>query len=193
MHILSGVFRRKSLPSEPSTKNIFSVALAEKHIQGQLGMSPTGKAGICFKPTESSAFSNLEQEIQAYITLGEKDSGTRYAVKADSYGSRWIILADDQFDDLVTETYMVIQAFSEHGFERCLLAAIFPFHRDGQAVYWIYICKRGTFYPFAPLSETRQRDSSLELTLSALIGEQLPVEQELANWYPLWDVPFDII
>ena len=193
MGILSGVFKRKSLSSESSTKNILSVAVAEKHLQARLGMRPTGKAGICFRTAESSAFSNLEKEIQVYLTLGEKNSGTRYAVKSDSYGSRWIILADDQFDDLVTEAYMVIQAFSEHGFERCLLAAIFPFRREDQTVHWIYTCKRGTFYPFAPLSETRQRDNSLELTLSALIGEQLPVEQELANWYPLWDVPFDII
>jgi hypothetical protein len=56
------------------------------------------------------------------------------------------------------------------------------------SVYIVYLAKRGTFYPFAPTGK-EQRDTELELSLRATIGSDLPVEDDLARWFPLWDIP----
>jgi hypothetical protein len=56
-------------------------------------------------------------------------------------------------------------------------------------VYWIYNYKRGAFYPFAPAGGGEQRDNERELVLKAQLGKELPVEEELARWFPLWGIP----
>ena len=193
MGLLSGLFGRKRVSQEASANAIFAVATAQVSLEIQHRMVPTGKAGVCFRPIDSSFFTDLEREVQAYLTVGAKSSGTRYNVKDDGYGSRWVILQDEQFEDLVTGAYMVTQAFGDHGFQKRLLAAVFPFRQEGQEVQWIYSCQRGTFYPFVPLPGTQRRDNSLELSLSGKVATELPMEKDLGRWYPLWDAPFDAL
>jgi hypothetical protein len=55
-------------------------------------------------------------------------------------------------------------------------------------VYLVYLAKRGTFYPFVP-SGKEQRDTELELRLRSILGNDLPVESDLSNWFPIWDLP----
>jgi hypothetical protein len=52
----------------------------------------------------------------------------------------------------------------------------------------VYLYKRGTFYPFAPLPGDR-RDNSLELQVRGLIGTDVPLESELGRWMALWGAP----
>jgi PspAB-like protein len=52
----------------------------------------------------------------------------------------------------------------------------------------VYLYKRGTFYPFAPM-EGEKRDNALELRLRALLEGELPIEQDLTRWFPIWGVP----
>ena len=56
-------------------------------------------------------------------------------------------------------------------------------------LYWIYTYKRGAFYPVAPAGASEQRDNERELVLKAQMGKELPVEQELERWFPLWGAP----
>jgi hypothetical protein len=55
-------------------------------------------------------------------------------------------------------------------------------------VYVVYLAKRGTFYPFAP-SGKEKRDTELELRLRSVLGKDLPIEEDLSNWFPIWDLP----
>jgi hypothetical protein len=52
----------------------------------------------------------------------------------------------------------------------------------------VYLYKRGTFYPFAPLQGER-RDNELELQVRGTLGGDLPIEPELARWFALWGIP----
>ena len=52
----------------------------------------------------------------------------------------------------------------------------------------IYLYKRGTFYPFAPLDGER-RDNALELQVKGVIGDDLKWEPDLARWFPVWGAP----
>jgi hypothetical protein len=65
---------------------------------------------------------------------------------------------------------------------------VFPFTEDGGTVYFIYNFKRGSFYPFVPSGE-KQRNTEREFQLRAQIGQELPIEPEIARWLPLWDLP----
>lgn len=52
----------------------------------------------------------------------------------------------------------------------------------------IYLYKRGTFYPFAPLPG-QKRDNPLELQVKATVKDDLRVEEDLNRWFPLWGAP----
>ena len=52
----------------------------------------------------------------------------------------------------------------------------------------VYLYKRGSFYPFAPLPG-EQRDGALELKIKALLGNDLRLEQDLSRWFPVWGAP----
>jgi hypothetical protein len=152
-----------------------------------------GKAGICFNPMDSSYFNELESEIKGLLSIGEKSAGTRYRVLDDDYGFRWIILQDDEFEDLVTAAFLTAQSFTDHGFAGRLMAADFPFTYEQDRIHWIFNYKRGTFYPFVPILGRQQRNNALELSLSAKIKEELPIESKLERWYGIWGAPFDAL
>jgi hypothetical protein len=76
------------------------------------------------------------------------------------------------------------------GYGERILCAVFAFEDNrGRPLYWIYNYKRGTFYPFVPAPGEQQRDNESELRLKAQVGKELPIEQELERWFPLWGIP----
>ena len=119
-----------------------------------------------------------------------EDLGTTIEKQDDKFGYRWMILTDSDFEDLVVGVNGVSSSLQAGGYGERVLAAVFAF-RDAkdQPVYWIYNYKRGGYYPFAPAGGEQQRDSERELRLKAQIGRELPVEQELERWFPLWGIP----
>jgi hypothetical protein len=172
---------------------ILAIAVAEPSLSSTHQMFTTGKVGLTFKPNDSEFFSDLENEMRQLLAAGEQMTGTRYSIVTDEYGYRWIIMADDQFEDLAMAVYAVGQSFNEHGCRDQLLAAVFPFTFEGKAVEWIYTYKRGTFYPFVPAPDGQHRDNDTEIGLSEKVAKLLPIEKQLAQWYALWGVPFDAV
>jgi len=77
----------------------------------------------------------------------------------------------------------------EAGFGPQLLCSQVSF-RDPQerVLALVYLYKRGTFYPFAPL-EAQQRDNILELQVRDLLAGELPIEQDLGRWFAVWSAP----
>ena len=114
------------------------------------------------------------EEPYVWATLREHDS---------------VIFRDPDFEDLVVALNTISTQLQESGYGDRLLAAVFPFEREGKTVYFIYNFKRGAFYPFAPAGGAQQRDNERELRLKAQIGADLPVEAELERWFPLWGAP----
>jgi hypothetical protein len=52
----------------------------------------------------------------------------------------------------------------------------------------VYLYKRGTWYPFAPTGPS-QRDNARELSVKAMIGDDLKIEADLSRWFPVWGAP----
>ena len=163
---------------------------AADSLLGRTDIQPSEMAGIVFNPVESSFFDSLDSEIRDLLRVSGRSSGTRFDIEDDSFGTRWVVLDDRDFEDLVSTIHLVSETIHDHGFADRLLAAVFGFRFEGRSAYWIYSYKRGSFYPLV-LSGEQQRDNAAEMRLGAVMEEEkIPVERSLEQWYALWGIPF---
>jgi hypothetical protein len=175
--------RTKGIP--PKADGLFSMATGYITLSTAFSLQPTGKAGICFKPVESGAFTQCENEIVELLKISDTD----FEIEEDAFGYAWIIISDSQFENVVSDLHAVSSTLIDGGYGEQILCAVFPF-QNKQNVFWIYNYKRGQFYPFAPVEpEQHKRDYAYEFRLRSVMQRELPIEQELERWYPLWDVP----
>jgi hypothetical protein len=188
MGFLDALFGRAK-PVKSKTEQIFAISTAAVTLETRWGLKPSGDAAVVFKPLTSSYFGAAEREIDDLLNLAAKEQGSRVRRQGDEFGYQWVMVRDEQFEDLVAAIHMVTLTLQEHGFKDQLLAAVFRFDgAPGGPVYWLYNYKRGTFYPFIP-RDNHQRDNSEELKLSAVMERELPIEKNPAQWYALWGVP----
>jgi hypothetical protein len=155
-----------------------------------LGITTRGGAAIVFQPLATADFDSIVRDMEEVVKATATDSGMTVTSSDDSYGFRWLVLRGSDFDDLVVGINAVGTALEGGGYGERVLCAVFGFEDSRKRrLYWIYNYKRGTFYPFAPAATGEQRDNERELVLKAQIGKELPVEQELERWFPLWGAP----
>ena len=189
MGLLSVLFGRSKL-KKPNRERFFHAVAAEVALNNRIELAPTQKAGIVFNPVESSFFDDLNSEIRELLRISGRETGTHFEIKDDSYGTRWVVLDDPDFEDLVTTIHLVAETIFDHGFGDRLLAAVLGLKYEGVSAYWIYNYKRGGFHPFV-VPELNQRDNRAEMRLGVLMEEEkLPVERSLENLYALWGIPF---
>lgn len=146
MGLLSTLFGRSKL-RKPNRERFFSIVTAADTLRGRTDIRPAEAAGLVFNPVESSFFSNLDAEIRSLLRVSGHATGTRHEIKDDSYGTRWVVLDDRDFEDLVSTIHLVSETIYDHGFADRLLAAVFRFDYERKQAYWIYNYKRGAFYP----------------------------------------------
>ncbi|MCO5381599.1 hypothetical protein RG963_12860 [Methanosarcina sp. Z-7115] len=199
---MDAVLGRSSLPKAKSDK-LFAISTASITLESNLGLKPSGLAGICFKPIGASAYESARKEIQELLEYSSKETETEFRLEKDEFNFLWAIFKDLDFEDLVANIHLVSETLEEHGFGEQILCAIYRFdsepeagtaEREGKAggrkvVYWIYNFKQGTYYPFIPLSG-KQRDSPFEFRLRAEMEREMPIEKNVEKWYPLWGIPF---
>jgi hypothetical protein len=156
-----------------------------------LGTASRGAAAIVFQPLATADFDSIVRDMEEVVRATATDSGMTVTSSDDTYGFRWLVLRGSDFDDLVVGINAVSGALEAGGYGERVLCAVFAFDDSRKRpVYWIYNYKRGTFYPFAPApGGGEERDNERELILKAQIGKELPVEQELERWFPLWGIP----
>jgi hypothetical protein len=180
----------RTRPAQPKLDALFGVTGAAITLEAAAGMKPTGQAAVCFKPASGQGFAAAAEELQGLLELAVKEAGSTLTVTDDRFGYRWVVLADPEMEDLVTSVHLVNSTLEQHGFGPQLLCSVFAFTAGsgGQRFHLVYLYKRGTFYPFAPLDGER-RDNELELQVKAALGGDLPIEPELARWFALWGLP----
>jgi hypothetical protein len=188
MGFLDALFGRAK-PVKAKTEQLFAISTAAVTLETRWGLRPSGAGAVVFKPLTSSYFAEADQEIDGILALAAKEQGSSVRRVGDDFGYQWVIVQDDQFEDLVAAIHMVTLTLQERGFKDQLLAAVFRF--DGGSagpIYWIYNYKRGTFYPFVP-RRNNQRDNAEELRLGAVMERELPMEKNASQWYALWGIP----
>lgn len=179
----------RSKPKQPQLDALFGVTGAAITLEASAGTKPTGQAAVCFKPASGQSFAAASEELHGLLELAVKEAGSTLAVTDDRYGYRWVVLSDPEMEDLVTSAHLVNATLEQHGFGPQLLCSVFAFaDQEGRRFHLVYLYKRGSFYPFAPLDGER-RDNELELRVKATLGGELPIEPELARWFALWGLP----
>ncbi len=174
----------------PAPDRLFALTTAYVTFETELQLMTRGSAGIVFQTLATADFQGIVSEMEEVVRATGGETGTQIETSDDSFGYRWMILRDDDFEDLVVGINAVSTALEGGGYGERVLCAVFPFQdATGSAVYWIYNYKRGTFYPFVPAAGEQQRDTERELRLKAQAGAELPIEAELERWFPLWGIP----
>lgn len=176
--------------AQPAPDRLFAMSTAYVTLETGLRITSRKAAAIVFQPLQTADFEGIVRDMEEVVRATAGDSGTRVDSTDDTFGFRWLILRGQDFDDLVVGVNAVSSALQAGGYGERVLCAVFAFEDDRKRpLYWIYNYKRGSFYPFVPASGEQQRDSERELVLKAQIGADLPLEQELARWFPLWGIP----
>lgn len=168
-------------------EDLFALSTAYVTMESQLDYAPGGEAALCFSGVDSTAFAAARDEVAAVLDAGEAETGTAFEFRTDAHGYDWVVLADGDFEDLVTSAHFAADTMIEAGFGSRLLAAAFAFDhtRTDATGYWLYSFRRGTYYPFVPRG-SHERDSSAEFKLESVLDGELPIEADKGYWYPLW-------
>src|SRR5918911_1491369 len=183
------ILRGKRELKQPAADRLFAMSTAYVKLDLELNLKSTGQAAIVFQPLATADFEGIVRDMEEVVRGTGEDAGTRIDAQDDDFGYRWMVLSDEDFEDLVVGINAVSTALEAGGYGERILCAVFAFRDErDRAVYWIYNYKRGAFYPFAPAGG-EQRDTERELRLKAQIGAELPVEPELERWFPLWGIP----
>ncbi len=182
------LFGRKKL-KDAAGEQLFALSTARITLETELGLKPGGGAAVCFKPLSGGDFARAETELDELLGIAARDSGSRVRRRSDEYGFQWLVVEDDDFEDLVTTVHLVSSELQARGFGPQLLAAMFRFESGDRAVYWIYGYKRGKFWPFVPTGDGQQRDNAEELELKAKLEGELPIEEDLTRWLALYGAP----
>lgn len=188
MGLLDALFGRKKLKGA-TLDRMFALPAARLTLEVECGLTPGGAAAVVFKPMSTSEFARAESDTQQLLDAAAAEAGSRLERRTDDYGYVWVVVRDDDFEDLVTSTHVVSSELSAYGFGEQLLAAAFRFDSDGKPVYLIYGYKRAAFWPFVPSGDGKARDNAMELRLKGELEGTLPMEQDLSRWLALFDAP----
>jgi len=173
----------------PAPDRLFAMSTAYVTLETGLGLKQRDTAGIVFQPLATADFKEIVSDTEELLRGSAEDTGTKVESTDDEFGYRWLILRDPDFEDLVVSLNTVSTQLQSGGYGDRLLACVFAFEENGKPIYLIYNFKRGAFYPFVPAPGEQQRDSERELRLKAQLGAELPWEQDMARWFPLWEIP----
>ncbi|MFH7596020.1 hypothetical protein WDV06_13080 [Streptomyces racemochromogenes] len=190
MGFLDVLFGR-SKPVTPDLDQLFGLPSAAVTLQAALGFTPTGAGSVCFAAIEGGAFAQVRQEVRDLLLADAERADAPVEFNADEYGYSWLVSRrrPDDLPALVGDLHAVNTALQDSGFGPQLLCSLVAFsHPERRPLALVYLYKRGTFYPFAPLPGNR-RDNPLELQVKALLQDDLRIERDLTRWFPLWGAP----
>jgi len=216
MGLLSSIMG-KTKPVQANLDEMFALPSASITLQSAAGMSCSGHAGVCFKPPTGQGFEEMQAEVISLLSMDgtgglhqEKDTfGYQWLVVEDTDIEELVTrihLVNSSLSDSGWGPQLLCSVFgladlsdsadsadsAAPGADAESAALVETSAGPGRLLrstaFLVYLFKRGTFYPFAPLGG-EHRDNELELRIKAIVGADLPFEPDLARWFPLWDAP----
>jgi hypothetical protein len=179
----------RTKPVQPKLDDLFALPTAALTLEASMGLVPTGTGSVCFRAAEGRAFSDIESDVRELLAMGPDAAPVE--ITTDSYGFTWLVCRHPAEDmaGLVTDLHAVNSSLVDGGFGPQLLCTLVSFgDGSGRRLGLVYLYKRGTFYPFAPLA-SEHRDSALELQVRGTVGADLKIESDLGRWFPVWGAP----
>ncbi|WP_405643217.1 hypothetical protein [Streptomyces sp. NBC_00019] len=183
----------RTKPVAPDLDQLFALPSAAVTLEAAAGFTPTGSGAVCFATVEGAAFEQTHREVQALLDADADRDGPPVQLRRDEYGYSWLVSerATDELPQLVNDLHAVNASMEVNGFGPQLLCSLAGFRDgEGRTLALVYLYKRGTWFPFAPLPDGGQRrDNALELRVKAALGDDLRIEQDLSRWFPVWGAP----
>ncbi|MET8179964.1 hypothetical protein [Streptomyces sp. NPDC005336] len=184
----------RTKPVRPDLDRLFGLPGAAVTLEAETGFTPTGQGSVCFASVEGGAFARIQRDVGELLDADTDRGGVPVEFSQDGYGYTWLLAhqAPDDVASLVNDLHAVNTLLQDAGFGPQLLCSLIGFHNasTGRSLALVYLYKRGTFYPFAPLpGGGEKRDSGLELQVRALLGDDLRIEEDLSRWFPVWGAP----
>lgn len=179
----------RTKPAKANLDNLFAMPAASITLNVNANLQSKGVAAVCYKPSSGAAFENTVEEFTSILDATEAPESS-YTITTDTFGYTWVVVVDPELESLTTSIHVINRSLEDHGFAQALLCSAFRFddRTTSTPVYWIYLYKKGTFYPFVPTGPDK-RDNERELALKALAKDDLHIEPDLANWMPTWGLP----
>ncbi|MFJ8309894.1 MULTISPECIES: hypothetical protein [unclassified Streptomyces] len=181
----------RTKPAPPDLDRLFGLPSAAVTVQAAAGFTPTGQGSVCFTTVEGTAFAGIRQDVTDLLNADTERVGASVEFSRDEYGYSWLLSRrePDDLAALVGDLHAVNTALEGSGFGPQLLCSLVGFgNEEGQRFALVYLYKRGTFYPFAPLPGEK-RDNALELRVRAVVADDLRIEPDLSRWFPVWGAP----
>lgn len=183
----------RTQPVAPDLDRLFALPSAAVTLEAATAFRPTGHGAVCFATVEGAAFDQTHREVRALLDADTERTGPPVELERDAYGYSWLVSrrAPGELPQLVNDLHAVNSSMEINGFGPQLLCSLAGFRDDaGRGLALVYLYKRGTFYPFAPLPGGGQRrDSALELQVRAALAGDLRMEEDLGRWFPVWGAP----
>ena len=124
--------------AKPAPDRLFAMSTAAVSLETDAGLTP-GKAAIVFQPLATADFDQIVTDMEEVVHGTGEETGTKISRSDDSFGYRWMILEDDDFEDLVVGVNAVSSALEIGGYGERILCAVFAFReRERRKAYWIY-------------------------------------------------------
>jgi hypothetical protein len=181
----------RTTPAKPDLDELFALPTAAVTLQAAGNLRSTGCGSVCVKSAEGGAFAGLRDQISELLAVDADDGTRKYDEVTDSYGFSWLTrrTSPEDISGLVTDLHAVNDTLNGAGFGPALLCTLVAFS-DGENPTFglVYLYKRGTWYPFAPVGPTK-RDNARELQIRAMVGDDLKIESDLSRWFPVWGAP----
>jgi hypothetical protein len=181
----------RSKPAKPDLDALFALPSAAVTLQAAADLRPTGIGSVCVKAAEGGAFEGLQDEVEQLLAVEDDGGVGKYEETTDTFGFTWLTrrASPDNLSGLVTDLHAVNSTLDAAGFGPALLCTLVAFSDAKQPTLGlVYLYKRGTWYPFAPIGADK-RDNSRELQVRAMLGDDLKIESDLARWFPVWGAP----
>jgi hypothetical protein len=158
-------------------------------LEVELGLRTAGVAAVVFRPMSAGEFARAASDLEQLLDTVAAEAGSRIERKSDSFGFEWLIVRDNDLEDLVAAANLIASELGNAGFGPQLLAAPFRFEGGKHPVYFVYGFKTNSFWPFVPTGDAQGRDNAEELELKAKLEKELPIERDLTKWLALYDAP----
>ena len=182
---------------------LFTLDKACRELYNRGEISAARKAGVIFHPDDKNLYlSNLQKELNTALYTGEGSTKTSFSILDDSHSTKWIVLEDGKFYDLLSSVFTVGNAINSNGGGENIIGLVFEFFftdkRNSQEntettkVYLIYRYDLKAFYPFVPTGDTKgERNRIIENRLGSVLKNYgVIIEPRLEKWLGLWGIPF---
>lgn len=187
MGFFDAVLGRRKMAG-PNLDALFAVPPAALTLESALGLRPTLMGSVAVKDTDGTADDAVRAELAPLLA----DGAATLAHSHDEFGFSWFVRTAADLSGLMTDLHVINRSFEDAGFGPTMLCSLVGFTGvvDGRErrLALVYLYKRGTFYPFAPVGPS-ERDTAFELQVRGVLAGDLPIEPEVTRWFPLWAAP----